>query len=1813
MPGSGFNCTDVDECAENSTLPNDCSRLALCNNTEGSYTCRCLKGYQGDGFTCVDVDECQLPLRCGRNMVCHNTPGAYTCDCVLGTVYDYGTCVNASTCANATSVCSTHAECSVILGSYYCACRTGFYGNGTQCMDIDECALVEGQPCPQHANCFNTEGSYFCNCWDGYQDNETNCMDINECDTGNFTCPNNSTCKNKDGGYLCLCNAGFVANNSLCLDIDECAAGLALCPNSSDCQNTIGSFFCECWDGYAGNASHCEDINECLDNATCPQHSTCVNTPGTFLCPCDVGFYNNDTHSTYCRDIDECSKPDLGPLCTNGTCINTAGSFYCDCNAGFRSNVTMCFDIDECSESHNKSVCQPYSTCTNIPGSFECKCYLGFQLNGRVCEDIDECQAKQSPCTENSKCVNTVGSFLCPCVSGFKTLGAICVDINECLFTNSCRPDQVCRNLPGSYQCSCPVGYHEENGTCTDTNECQNATTLCHALARCWNTVGSFSCTCPLGYSGDGTVCKDINECSATISPCHRQARCFNTPGSYICVCSPGFLALGRMCVDRDECQQNRGGCHPAATCYNLVPGFQCQCASGWEPTSQNGIGAYGCIDQNECLSTGACSGKTTCTNSIGSFSCTCPDDNTNCQRLSLNDSRLFPFGDEVGDTGLPMSTADGNSPYITPPKGFPVMGKIYDRIFFSDNGLVQFQEVTENEKLLFPAPFPDGFIGNENLALLAVFWDDADLTLGNGKLFYQEYDQPNLSDMYSQLVFNHTADEVSKFEAKRGRPAFTPTWILKITWDHVLPVSYQKINLSETNTFQSILATDGSRSYALLQYGEMNWGPGQRTQNNALIGYTDGVGNFHNEIPNPPDNLFGPGGRYRPQTTVFNTGQLGQIVYDLNGASVLSSDSQRQCQVWALKEPDPKEWALGLTPCPCTRSQALEDLNFGPETLPVDNGMHIKELRGLRWGGSGGQAFQSLLYNKQNAGKRCVYDAQGPLLAGYSERYFTKMQDHIDKDLLPFQWCCVQSPLCQLYLEKRPLDRCQGFGWTSPDPSIPGNRGAPGIGLAYGSLHFTTFDGKDYTFKALGVFVIVRLSSITGSNVFTLQGETAVLQSNGQATRVPALVRVAAYHQTYGKVEWRSPVSEEKLTMLIKDVDTPVSSGAVYSVQQGFAVRCSSVLSCVAVYEGGLNVAVWRGEAGRLTVLVEVPQSFYNRTLGLLGLWSSNVTDDFLQSNGRLLSFPDTSSPSEDKLAVFGQSWAVPVPESLLFSVPPLTPFQPVSTEELMSSVSPATLARHLQTCQGSMQCVHDILATDNTALGLQTMQDQKKLQSLTVTFGSMPPMIEGPTVVLCKVNSTLRVQFLSQDSNKDAFSFSLLPPRPPQATIGSADGILVWTPLSIQPVLLTVQVSDQTSSSLLSPIIKLCNCLNGGSCQYQTVADNYLQGKFQVVGCLCPAGFSGKYCGNRTDVCKGKPCFPGVDCFSQREPDSFTCGVCPPPTVSENKQGYKCFENDFCLPPFPAPCHPMANCYSTGYNYTCSCKPGFTGDGKKCTDIDECQNPAACSNAKYECVNTPGSSYCSCRYHSTEDSDGCGVSANPPGWNVFNVSMVWNDQMTAPQHLTQLEQILSQGFQNKFYNASIMPADLVTENGLSEYRINVSSDTPHWYVLDYLKRAGRYYSITAAYVDDLNECKGNETLCTSPAVCYNTYGGYRCVCNGTDLKEAQSCILDRGILNHTSTTAAKSLEDKKPLILGLVLGIGIPLLLMLLLAAFACFCCSRRKTITGDIPHLVPAYVQNQISSHLNYDDPALHYKSHCSPRILDNITPQYRRCRR
>lgn len=66
-----------------------------------------------------------------------------------------------------------------------------------------------------------------------------------------------------------------------------------------------------------------------------------------------------------------------------------------------------------------------------------------------------------------------------------------------------------------------------------------------------------------------------------------------------------------------------------------------------------------------------------------------------------------------------------------------------------------------------------------------------------------------------------------------------------------------------------------------------------------------------------------------------------------------------------------------------------------------------------------------------------------------------------------------------------------------------------------------------------------------------------------------------------------------------------------------------------------------------------------------------------------------------------------------------------------------------------------------------------------------------------------------------------------------------------------------------------------------------------------------------------------------------------------------------------------------------------------------------------------------------------------------------------------SQLVDILSMGFQNKFYNASKKDPGQASSPDVAEYRINVSSDTPHWYIRDYMARVSSHYDISAIQVD--------------------------------------------------------------------------------------------------------------------------------------------------
>ncbi|XP_067901798.1 mucin-4-like [Heterodontus francisci] len=171
-------------------------------------------------------------------------------------------------------------------------------------------------------------------------------------------------------------------------------------------------------------------------------------------------------------------------------------------------------------------------------------------------------------------------------------------------------------------------------------------------------------------------------------------------------------------------------------------------------------------------------------------------------------------------------------------------------------------------------------------------------------------------------------------------------------------------------------------------------------------------------------------------------------------------------------------------------------------------------------------------------AGRRCIYSS-GYLIAGITDRHFiyspeaATVQDHIKGDLEPFEWCCRKSPLCNLYYEKRPIDKCENY--TSL-----------GLGQVYGTLNVKTFDGIDYIFHGLGEYVIVRLSSVKGQNIFTLQGQSDLMIKDNTFINAVAFIKFAAFYQglVMMKVEWECSKSEKELSVSVNDKDIKLHKG---------------------------------------------------------------------------------------------------------------------------------------------------------------------------------------------------------------------------------------------------------------------------------------------------------------------------------------------------------------------------------------------------------------------------------------------------------------------------------------------------------------------------------------------------------------------------------------------------------------------------------------------------------------------------------------------
>ncbi|XP_062965255.1 adhesion G protein-coupled receptor E5 isoform X1 [Cynocephalus volans] len=252
--GPSEPCDDVNECAPPTSV--SCGKLADCHNTEGSYYCTCSPGYgpisgaktfrNESENTCQDVDECQQNRRiCTSHGICINTQGSYKCQCLPGFELkpeDPKLCSDVNECTLGQNPCHSSTHCLNKVGSYECRCRPGWKPiprspngpNNTICEDVDECSSGQHQ-CHSSTFCINTQGSYKCRCRRGWRpvpgsrngSNNTVCEDVDECSSGQHQCHSSTFCINTQGSYKCRCRRGWRpvpgspngSNNTVCEEI----------------------------------------------------------------------------------------------------------------------------------------------------------------------------------------------------------------------------------------------------------------------------------------------------------------------------------------------------------------------------------------------------------------------------------------------------------------------------------------------------------------------------------------------------------------------------------------------------------------------------------------------------------------------------------------------------------------------------------------------------------------------------------------------------------------------------------------------------------------------------------------------------------------------------------------------------------------------------------------------------------------------------------------------------------------------------------------------------------------------------------------------------------------------------------------------------------------------------------------------------------------------------------------------------------------------------------------------------------------------------------------------------------------------------------------------------------------------------------------------------------------------------------------------------------------------------------------------------------------------------------------------------------
>ncbi|KAM9582703.1 mucin-4 [Trichechus inunguis] len=901
----------------------------------------------------------------------------------------------------------------------------------------------------------------------------------------------------------------------------------------------------------------------------------------------------------------------------------------------------------------------------------------------------------------------------------------------------------------------------------------------------------------------------------------------------------------------------------------------------------------------------------------------------------------LFPYGLSVGDQEFVKRTTDFTSPLFKPEIGFPFGSSLRDSLYFTDNGQIIFPE--SDYQISYPNPPRRAFTGWDPVALVAPFWDDADFSSHRGTMFYQEH--KTFYDEYNTLV----QQVESWIENFANTWYYKARWTLKITWVNV--PAYPAHWTSGTNTYQAILSTDGSKSYALFLYesGGMQWDAAQRLDNAVLMGFSSGDGYFQNS----PLTFRPVWEKYRPdQFPNINSGPRGLQLYRLHREE--RTNYRLKCLQWLKRQPQWPSWGWNQISCPCSWQQGRWDLRFQPTNIG--------------WWGLGSRQLCS--FSSWRGGVCCSYGPWGEFREGWRVRHPWQF----DQELEPQNWCCRWNDkpfFCTLYHQKQSPVSCAGY--RPPRPA-----------WMFGDPHITTLDGANYTFNGLGDFLLVRAQDRNSS--FLLQGRTA---QTGTAQATNFIAFAAQYNSSSLDpitVQWilepnnkiHVRLNNETVTFEANREDAEVLGQETFNTTGIILMRNGSLVS--ANIDGTVTISVI-ALSNILHASSSLPEEYQNRTEGLLGVWNDNPGDDFKLPNGTTI--PRESS--EETIFHYGMTWKING-TSLLGKRNDQLPsnFTPVFSDQLRNtSMYPSSAPQ----CNEDPQCIFDSLATRNISTGLHTRMLFRRFQEINATLSKWhktqrgicrvreqirsppsmtphffhsfnrffcscyssaqnlpitpqltqlcpasdpesslrvsdqyPPSIEGDREVKAYKGQTKRIQYTSNSENvtfslrNNSTDFTLF-----------ENGTLLWAPKLPEPFTLEILARNAKNglSSELQPSTVACFCSAERQCLYnQTSREG--NSSLKVAACRCDGDTFGQYCERSRDPCE--QCFPNVSCTPGKG-----CEACPPHMTGDGRhcaalESSVLCQNKSCPVNY---CYNYGHCYisqTSGCQPSCTCPPAFT-----------------------------------------------------------------------------------------------------------------------------------------------------------------------------------------------------------------------------------------------------------------------------------------------